>query len=288
MEEIKWDREAFAQQQQHRAAGPGLATSLGGLILLMITIGVVVGGGYWFLKTRGMAPALPQIELPSIGGIGQPSMNERLAALDLRLAEIEKRLSIPPPKPAAKPSAISSNASRGAQSSSPSRPAATSSATPATESIPSSSASAPASFEGTDIADREGWEAAADRLGMAAGELSEQRRDIARTQDDLIQLRQQMERAAVPFRLWKNRGRYRVGPISLTLQSTDRKNQRYNLLLHFDDRTVQMKDRALGERVEFYIAGEDAPLELVVSEILADRISGNLAVPTSGVNSLSQ
>ena len=288
MEEVKWDREAFAQQQHHRPAGPSLGASLGGLILLFITIGVVAGGGYWFLKTRGMAPSLPEFNLPAIGGIGgQSETDERLLAMDLRLAEIEKRLQIAPPKPASKPSNQGSirppatTASKTASS-------AASAANPATPTLPAPALFATPGSQNEEVAQREAWEATTDRLGMAVGELGEQRREIARTQDDLIQLRQQLERTAVPFQLWKNQGRYRVGPISLTLQKTDRKNQRYDLTLYFDDRTVQMKDRVLGERVTFYTQSSEEPLELVVSEILADRVSGKLALPASYDDSLSR
>jgi hypothetical protein len=296
MDEIKWDREAFAQQQQRKAAGPGLGTSLGGLILLFITIGVVGGGGYWFLKTRGMAPSLPEINLPAIGGMGgEPSTNERLLAMDLRLAEIEKRLNITPPSSTAKSSTAASGSTRGNQSSARRQPTP-SSATPAAPPAAASAttpAPAPVLFptpaaQAQAAAQHEAWEATTDRLGMAVGELGEQRREIARTQEDLIQLRQQLERTSVPFELWKNGGRYRVGPISLTLQKTDRKNQRYDLTLYFDDRTVQMKDRVLGERVTFYTQSSEEPLELVVSEISADRISGKLAVPGASEDTLSR
>ena len=90
MEEIKWDREAFAKQQ--RVAGPGPGFSLGGILLLFITVGVVAGGGYWYLKTRGMAPNLPEINLPSLGSLNPGGTNERLETMELRLEQIEKRL----------------------------------------------------------------------------------------------------------------------------------------------------------------------------------------------------
>jgi len=282
MEEIKWDREAFAKQQ--RVAGPGPGFSLGGILLLFITVGVVAGGGYWYLKTRGMAPNLPEINLPSLGSLNPGGTNERLETMELRLEQIEKRLNITTSNTAPKPNAARTTAaSSGPRTTDAPLRRATGSlpADPATlkPSVADATASATAARE--QVASREAWAATTDRLGMAVGELGEQRREIAQTQEDLTQLRLQMQRTYLPFELSKNAGQQRVGPILLDLQSTDRKNQRYNLVLQFDDRSVQMKDRALGERVEFYISGADEPLELVVSEILPDRIVGKLALPAS-------
>jgi len=285
MEEARWDRESFVQQQQQRSGGPKLGPSLGGVVLFIITLGILGGGVYWYLTTQGLAKELPQISLPSLGISKSDDLAKRFDDLDARLAQIEKRLNIPP---APKVNTSSSSPARPAQRATAPRPAtraSQASSAPASGPVsasPLAAASAPAAGPDPEmIATREAWEATTDRLGMAVGQLGDQRREIARTQQDLDQLRRNMERSYVPFRLSKSTGRQRVGPVWLELQTTDRRNQRYNMRLQFDDRMVQIKDRVLGEKVEFYISGVEGPVELVVSEIQQDSVSGQLVLPVS-------
>lgn len=286
MEEVRWNREAFVQQQQQRPGGSGQGPSLGGVVLFVITLGVLGGGVYWYLTTQGLARELPRISLPSIGNSQSADLAKRFDELNARLAQIEKRLNIAP----APGASTNSGSARPAQRSSAPRPAgsAARAASAPAASAPSSTAApaaVPAPPAGPDpeaIAAREAWEATTDRLGMAVGQLGDQRREIARTQEGLDQLRRNLARSYVPFQLAKDAGRQRVGPVWLDLQSTDRRNQRYSVSLQFDDRMVQMKDRVLGEKIEFYISGVEGPLELVVSEIQQDRVSGQLALPASG------
>jgi hypothetical protein len=282
-EEVRWDREQFVQQQQqNKRQAKGLGLSIVGLFLFVITMGVLGGGAYWYLKSQGMAasmPSLPEINLPALIS-SEPSEEEvTLAKLDERLAQIEKRLGITPPgqkPPATAPRPASARSSQTASRTAPA-PAAAAAPPPAL----TASTVQPASNADPN-ADREAWEATTDRLGMAVGELGEQRRAIAATRETLDAIRQQMERSSISFEVRRNGGRQPVGPIAIDLQSTDTRNQRYSLRLYFDDRTVQMKDRVLGERVSFYIGGLDDPLELVVSEIAPNMVFGKLAVPPSG------
>jgi hypothetical protein len=277
MEEVRWDREQFVQQQPRKQNwGP----SIFGLLLFVITMGVLAGGGYWFLKSRGYAARLPEIKLPAV--IAGPSDTEqKLDQLDLRLAQIEKRLGITPSE------SQSGGPSTVRRSPTPTHSTAVArvsppTATPLTIPPPSVGTTVQATDESSeDTMQHEAWEATADRLGMAVGELGEQRREISRTRETVEAIRQQLERSSISFQVRRDGGRQTVGPIAIDLQSTDTRNQRYSLRLYFDDRAVQMKDRALGERVSFYVGGLDEPLELVVSEIAPNMVFGKLAVPPS-------
>ena len=288
MEEVRYDREAFVQQQQ-RPSGSGPGPSLGGVVLFVLTLGILGGGVYWYLTTQGLASRLPEIKLPVIASLQSADLAKRFDELDARLAQIEKRLNIPP---AVKPDASGSASSRPVQRASAPRSSAPRSSASASQASRAPAAAGPASTTPlaaspaarTDpnpemVAAREAWEATTDRLGMAVGQLGDQSREIARTQEDLDQLRKTLERSSVPFQLSKDAGRQRVGPVWLELQTTDRRNQRYSMRLQFDDRTVQMKDRMLGERVAFFISAVDGPLELVVSDIQQDHVSGQLTLP---------
>jgi len=110
--------------------------------------------------------------------------------------------------------------------------------------------------------------------------LGSQRREIASTQAALGEIQRSFERTYLPFELRRSFGRQQVGPIWLDLRSVDRKAQRFTMRLFVDDRWVEMKDRVLGERLEFYVRGFSNPLELVISEIRQDQVSGQLGVPS--------
>ena len=134
-------------------------------------------------------------------------------------------------------------------------------------------------MQGELTSNREAWEATANRLGDAVGELSDQRRELADTQESIGEIQRNLERTYLAFDLRKSGGRQRIGPVWMDLRSTDRRAQRYTMRLFFDDRWVEMKDRVLGERLEFYVRGTNSPLELVVSEIGQDQVMGQLGLP---------
>jgi hypothetical protein len=56
-------------------------------------------------------------------------------------------------------------------------------------------------------------------------------------------------------------------------------NQRYTLRLIVDDKSVELKDRALNEVIQFYTTHSQFPVELVVSQIQKGDVKGMLAVP---------
>jgi hypothetical protein len=136
---------------------------------------------------------------------------------------------------------------------------------------------------------KEEWEATADRLGNVVGELNTQRDEIERNREGLSRLseglggknNQTFTRQNQTFTLQKGSKWQRVGPVSLGLESTDPGNQRYTLRLFVDDKAVELKDRALHEAIQFYALGGKVAVELVISEIRKDRVTGRLAYPPS-------
>ena len=65
----------------------------------------------------------------------------------------------------------------------------------------------------------------------------------------------------------------------MKLTATSVKNQHYNIRLIVDDKSVELKDRALNEVVQFYTSQSKYPLKLIVSQINKGEVSGTLAVP---------
>jgi len=46
-----------------------------------------------------------------------------------------------------------------------------------------------------------------------------------------------------------------------------------------DDKTVQKRDRTINEPVQFYLAGNRQPVEIVVNEVKKDEVVGYIAMP---------
>lgn len=293
MEEVQWDRQSFVPKTPPpRKEG----SSILGPILFVLAISVAGGAGYLYIKNNG----IPEI------GIKPTSENAELMArleeMNERLERLEKRLHVSPParsassQPSATAPASSGPPSRRAPAEprvAPSVYASTQLSSPppsstpsqfAAPTLPNSSSRDLSALQGELESNREAWEATTNRLGDAVGELGDQRRELAGTQETLGQMQRDLERTYLAFDLRKNAERQRIGPVWMDLRSVDRKAQRFTMRVFFDDRWVEMKDRVLGERLEFYIRGVSHPIELVVSEIRQDQVLGHLGLPKQGVS----
>ncbi len=59
----------------------------------------------------------------------------------------------------------------------------------------------------------------------------------------------------------------------------DTKHFRYTMNVVVDDKTIEKKDKTIGEPVQFYVKGARVPFEIVVFELGKDRASGYLSTP---------
>jgi hypothetical protein len=135
-------------------------------------------------------------------------------------------------------------------------------------------------LQGNIAASHDEWQAATDRLGNVVGELDSQRSQLQKTQTGVNYLLERVQNSDVSFTLSKRSGLQRVGPISMELESTSVKGQHYNIRMMVDDKSVELKDRALNEIVQFYTSRSKYPLRLIVSQIGRGQVSGTLAVPS--------
>lgn len=154
---------------------------------------------------------------------------------------------------------------------------ATKAPTPNSQTAPSKELNA---IQGNLAASHDEWRAATDRLGNVVGELDTQRSAIQQTQSGVSYLLERVQRSDVSFTLTRALGLQRIGPISMELQSTSEKDQRYSVRMMVDDKSVVLKDRVLNEIVQFYTSRSKFPLRLIVSQIGRGEVSGTLAVPT--------
>jgi predicted nucleic acid-binding Zn-ribbon protein len=120
-------------------------------------------------------------------------------------------------------------------------------------------------------------------IDRALGGLSEQNGLIARTREELDALKRLGGREYAEFDLRKSKEFTRIGPLSVRLNKTDEKRQRYTVTLVVNDKQVEKKDIALFEPLQFYIPGTRSVMELVAQEIQDGRIVGYVSSPKETV-----
>jgi len=141
------------------------------------------------------------------------------------------------------------------------------------------------------------------RFGNVSGELSGLKQDLATTRDDwgrqlvdvkttlsqgiaknsseLADLRRKGDRDYFEFDIKKNSKKpfTRVADIQLAVLKTDPKSHKYNCAIQVDDNTLEKKDRAVNEPIQFLVGREQLRYEVVVNSIEKDRIRGYVSAP---------
>jgi chromosome segregation ATPase len=126
---------------------------------------------------------------------------------------------------------------------------------------------------------REQLEETQHKLQRTIGDMGLQSGLIARNHDELEELKKRGERDYFEFNIRKSKQYTRVGIVSVRLNKTDTKRQRFTMTLLESDKRIEKKDKTLLEPVQFYLPGTRHLLELVVFEINKDHIAGYLSVP---------
>jgi hypothetical protein len=117
-------------------------------------------------------------------------------------------------------------------------------------------------------------------LQRAIGDLGVQSGLIATNRQELAELRLRGERDYFEFDLRKAKQPQKFGGnVALQLKKVDVKRQKYTIDLVSDDKRIEKKDKNVNEPVQFYQQGFRQPAELVVNQILKDRIVGYISVP---------
>lgn len=127
-------------------------------------------------------------------------------------------------------------------------------------------------------------EATKNKLQSTVGDLGVQSGLIARNHDEVEELKRLGERNIYEFTIKKEKAPQHVGPIQVALRKTDPKHYRYTLNVVADDKSIEKKDRTVGEPIQFYVGGASgarAPYEIIVFEMGKDQIKGYLSTPKS-------
>ncbi len=132
----------------------------------------------------------------------------------------------------------------------------------------------------TDIeATRKDLESTKSKLERTVGDLGVQSGLIARSREDLEELKRRGERNIFEFDLHKSKTPQKIGPVQLILEKADPKRYKYSMIVWADDKRIEKKDKTVNEPVQFYVKGTRAPYEVVVFEVAKDRATGYLSTP---------
>jgi chromosome segregation ATPase len=131
----------------------------------------------------------------------------------------------------------------------------------------------------TDVAStKSDLEATKAKLERALGDLGIQSGLIARTREDLDELRRRGDRNYYEFALSKKQ-RVPVSTVSLELKKSDKKKAKFTLNVLADDKVIEKKDKTAFEPVQFYTGRERQLYELVVLTVDKDKVTGYLSTP---------
>src|SRR5579863_1707070 len=120
------------------------------------------------------------------------------------------------------------------------------------------------------------------KLSSTIGDLGVQSGLIARNHDEVEELKRLGERDIFEFNLNKSaKAPEHVGPIQVALRKVDTKHYKYTLNVVADDKSIEKKDKTVGEPIQFYVRGARAPYEIVVFDLTKDTAKGYLSTPKS-------
>jgi peptidoglycan hydrolase CwlO-like protein len=121
------------------------------------------------------------------------------------------------------------------------------------------------------------------------GELAGLNERIAGSQTALNSVTNRLERETIEFELTKG-GSTQIAPdVSFSVKRIDAKNQELDGTLEFgaETKTLAIRGQRLHMPITFYLPGDTRPLELVLTQISKDAISGYLIKP-AGVKAAAQ
>jgi hypothetical protein len=124
------------------------------------------------------------------------------------------------------------------------------------------------------------------KLQATIGDLGVQSGLIAHTSSELEVLKHRGDKNYYEFTLAKNK-KTPLSTISLELKKVNTKKSRFTLNVIADDKTIEKKDRTVGEPLQFYTGREHLLYEVVVFSADKNSITGYLATPKNAPKPVS-
>ena len=115
------------------------------------------------------------------------------------------------------------------------------------------------------------------QLKKVAGDLGITNGFVATNGKELDELRKRGDRTYTEFSLKKQKNMIKVADISMRLDKSDPKKNKFTVIVLADDKNTEKKDRNINEPLQFYVA--KSLYEVVVNSVGKDQISGYLSTP---------
>lgn len=119
------------------------------------------------------------------------------------------------------------------------------------------------------------------KLDRAIGDLTGQGSLIARTREDLEELRHRGDRNYYEFTLNKGEHPTQLSIVRLQLKKADAKKNKFTLSVIADDRKIEKKDRGVAEPLQFYTGRNRQLYEVVIFTVEKNKVTGYLSTPKS-------
>ncbi len=114
-------------------------------------------------------------------------------------------------------------------------------------------------------------------LKKVSGDLGVTSGFVATNGKEIEELKRRGERNIIEFSLKKQKNMQKVGDISLRLEKSDLKHNKFTVIVLADDKTVEKRDRNINEPLQFYVS--KSLYEVVVNSVGKDQIAGYLSTP---------
>ena len=119
------------------------------------------------------------------------------------------------------------------------------------------------------------------KLDRAIGDLTGQSSLIARTREDLDELRHRGDRNYYEFTLNKGERPTLLSTVALQLKKADAKKGKFTVNVIADDRIIEKKDRGVAEPLQFYTGRNRQLCEVVIFNVEKNKVTGYLSIPKS-------
>lgn len=275
---IDFDRQVFVHSQAPSATGVGTGARMGGLIFGIAIIAAIAFVGYKLIPQTPRTSA--SADDPALA-----SVDQRLTMIEERLAKLEaekKTVTIIRKEEPKTTAALSA-----APATRPVRTVYRVSGAPATDPATVQRLTAlqrgMGQLQQNQAASQDAWQATTNRLADMAGQVGSQNVTILRNQDELNELINRTDLEAIPFELLRGSNPQPIGPVSLVLKSTNPKKQSYTLCVYVQPTCIELKDRMVHEVVQFVVARNSTPFQVVATRIVKDEILGYLEVPRNQI-----
>lgn len=117
------------------------------------------------------------------------------------------------------------------------------------------------------------------QLHAAVGDLGVQSGLIATNTEQLNYLKHLGDRNYIAFTLHKGQPPTPVSIVKLQLRKADTKHSRYTLVIFFNDKRIEKKNRDVDEPLQFYTGKPPMLFEAVINQVGKNEVSGYLSAP---------